>query len=231
MGVSLLLLVSSFGHQKQNEIRVSGPQISIDYSQNEYFLKRQNVQDLVNDAYPFFDSLPFQEINIHLLEESLDNHPSIRKAEVYSGLDGILRIDVIQKHPVARVQGQESAFYLDEMGDTMALSANYSAKVPLITGLTSLTEQQKVFDFLMNNQSDSYLKDWFDGLQVEENGDWVLFPKLGHHRVLIGKPTELDKKMSKLKTFYQSMVTEENLDSLKTINLKYDGQVICRKHR
>lgn len=229
-GLLGLILASSFAHKKQEEIRVNGLKINIDYSQEEYFVKQEDIKFLVDQTYPIFDSLPFKEINIHLLEESLDNHPSIRKAEVYSGLDGILRIDVIQKHPVARVQGSLSAFYLDEQGDTMELSPNYSAQVPLITGLTSLKQQKAVFDFLKSNQKDSFYRDWFGGLHIEANGEWTLYPRPGNHKVFIGKPLELEKKLRKLKVFYQNAVTEKNLDSLKTINLKYDGQVICRKY-
>ena len=229
-GIALLILVSSFGSYKSESLKVSGVEIDIDYTDHQYFVKKNDVASQIMEMYPYIDSLHLREININLLEESLDNHPSIRKAEVYSSLDGILRIDVIQKKPLARVQNSTSGFYIDEKGDSMQLSSNYSAKVPLVTGLTSLQEQRTVFDFLKSVQQDDFFKNLFAGIHINANGEWVLYPKPGNHKVRLGKPQNLDKKLERLKTFYQTVVDQNNIDSIKTLDLKYDGQVICRKH-
>ncbi|MGB0177358.1 MAG: cell division protein FtsQ/DivIB [Owenweeksia sp.] len=229
-GIVLILIIFAFSGNEHKTLRTNGININIDYSKGLHFIDPDDVEQWVLDEYPFFDSLFLQEINIPLLEESLDNHPSIRKAEVYSKLDGSLRIDVYQKQPVARVQNYSAAFYIDEQGDSMALSSGFSARVPLVTGKIDVETQGKIYHFFRGLQSDEFYKDFFSGLKVEQNNEWVLYPKPGRHTVMLGIPEELEGKLKKLKSFYKNISAAENIDRVKTINLKYKDQVICRKY-
>ncbi|HBF20652.1 MAG TPA: hypothetical protein DDW81_11170 [Cryomorphaceae bacterium] len=227
-GILLLLVIFAFSGNRHKSLKTKGVTINIDYSHDLYFVTQEDIQQIVWDEYPFFDSLFLQEINIPLLEESLDNHPSIRKAEVYSKLDGSLRIDVYQKQPVARIQNSGAAFYIDEQGDSMALSPRFSAKVPLVTGRIDAEAHKKIYHFFKDLQSDDFYKDFFSALKLDKQGEWILYPKPGNHTVLAGTPEHLESKLKKLKSFYQNMGTAQNIARLKTIDLKYKDQVICR---
>jgi len=229
-GFALLGILLAFSGNCREQVRVEQIEVSIDYSDNQYFLTSEEVENLVREKYPYLDSLFCKEININLLEETLDNHPSIRKAEVYSALDGKLRIAVKQKRPVCRVQQKQRGYYLDEQGDSMALSDNYSASVPLVTGLLDDHNQQKVFEFLHGLENDPYFSQFFDGLHVEDDSTWVLYPRPGRHEVVLGKPENLDAKMHKLKAFYDKVVNTTNLESISRLNLAYREQVVCTKY-
>jgi len=231
LGVISLILIYSFARSEQREVKVRDLEIDIDYSNEQYFIKKEEVQKIIHKEYPYLDSLYLQEINIKLLEEKLDNHPSIRKAEVFSALDGILRIEITQKMPVARFMHSGSAYYLDAKGDSMPLSPNFSARVPLVTGHISSPDRAEMFQFLNALNNDEFFHNFFEGVEVKENGEWILFPKPGHHKVLLGKPEEVESKLRKLKIFYLNAVNSKSIDSIKTINLKYKGQVICRKYK
>lgn len=230
LGIVVLATVFAFSENKRKELRIKNVAINIDYSDNNYFVSKDDIRNMVLDGYPYIDSLFLQEINIPLLEESIDNHPSIRKTEVYSKLDGSLQIDVYQKLPIARIQNSGTAFYIDELGDTMPLSPGYAARVPLINGHINGDNLTKVYSFLRDINKDEFFRDFFSGISIGNDEEWILYPKPGNHHVLIGKPDELDKKMKKLKIFYQNVADKKNINGFKTINLKYEGQVICRKY-
>lgn len=229
-GIALLLVLMAFSSQREKELRIKGLDIQIDYSNAQYFVNKQEVTQIVQKEYPYLDSLYERDININLLEESIDNHPSIRKAEVYSALDGILRIRVHQKKPLFRVHNSQRDFYITEQGDTMGLSPNFSAEVPLVTGLSSAKNEQAIFHFFSNLKKDDFYKDFFTGLNVEADSTWTLYPRPGHHKVLLGKPENIDTKLQKLETFYKKVVDRKNLDSIASLNLAYDKQVVCIKH-
>lgn len=228
-GTLLILVVLSFSKQQYKSLRTNGITIEIDHSEELYFVTADDVSQLIYREYPFYDSLYLQEINIPLLEESIDNHPSIRKAEVYSKLDGSLRIDVYQRQPLVRLQYSGTGLYLDEKGDSMPLSPRYAVRVPLINGVQNAEMQQQVYAFFKRLQTDEFFNGFFGALNITAEGEWILYPRLAHHQVLAGVPERMDEKLEKLKKFYQNTGIGQNNDTVKTINLKYKDQVICRK--
>lgn len=230
-GIIAIILSLAFSNSQQNELISKGGIITIDHSTNLYFITKPMVQEIIYDLYIDFDSIPVEEINIQLLEERLDNHPSIRKAEVYSTLDGSLCLNVFQKQPVARVQNLYSDFYIDELGDSMALSSNFYAKVPLINGDLNAENREKVHHFLIKFEKDAFYKNALSGIKIMDNGDWILYPKPGNHKVIFGKPENVEGKLKKLKVYYQYLEEDkQDIETIKSLNLKFKDQVICRKH-
>lgn len=233
LGALVLISVLAFSSINRNSKFVSSNTIAVDITgvDDQYFITAEEVKKEVLLDLEILDSLGLGEINIKMLEESLDNHPSIRKAEVYSKLDGSLRIAVYQKQPIARVQSSTADYYIDEIGDSMALSSNYFASVPLVNGIVNAKSRKKLHQFLTFVQQDSFYKNHFGGIKILANGEWILYPKPGNHTIIFGKPGDSKRKLRKLKIFYHNKAsTKAELDEIKLLNLKYEGQVICRKH-
>lgn len=233
LGISTLVLVLAFTSSKRANqiIHISATEIEIQPIEDQYFITPDEIKEIIESEYFFYDSLMLREINIKLLEERLDNHPSIRKAEVYSKLDGSLRIGIFQKQPLARVQGLIADYYIDELGDSMALSTNYYAKVPLVKGIVKEEARKDIHSFLTELAQDDFYKGFFGGLEILENEEWILYPKIGDHKILFGLPEDGSQKLKKLKKYYLNIAADQQtIESLKLVNLKYEGQVICRKH-
>lgn len=233
LGILALITAVSFSSASRNSKFISSNSIFVEIKDvdGQYFITSSELKKDVLLDLQILDSLSFEEINIKMLEESLDNHPSIRKAEVYSKLDGSLNIDVQQKRPIARVQSSTADYYIDEIGDSMALSSNYFASVPLVNGKVNVKTRKKLHQFLSLIQQDSFYKDHFGGIQILANAEWVLYSKLGDHKILFGKAGDIKRKLRKLKIFYLNKAsTKAELDEIKLLNLKFEGQVICRKH-
>ena len=230
LGMAVVLGLMSFAHNRKKQVLWQQTQISVAQEQSRPFVTQQEVRSIIARHYPLSEGIPLQEINIALLEESLDNHPSIKKAEVYSLWNGTLHISVQQHEPKARVLSAGRSFYLLNDGGTMPLSTNYSAKVPLITGAVPDSLLGSLSNFWNTVESHAFFADFFSGITVAQNGDWILHPLPGQHKVLLGQPQHLDRKLKKLEIFYQQAVNSKNLDSIKTLNLKFSNQVVCRKN-
>lgn len=177
------------------------------------------------------DSLKYlSEINKPLLEESLDNHPAIKKAEVYSKIDGSLRIRLWQHNPLARVIDKNGSFYLLENGDKMPLSPHYSEAVPLVSGEWKPETLKEIANFWTLVNADDFYRDFFTGLACKNNGEWILYPVKGNFKIILGKPTNLESKLTKLEVFYKQAPRLKNINELKEIDLRFEGQLICRKN-
>ena len=69
----------------------------------------------------------------------------------------------------------------------------------------------------------------FDQLTIDAKGDLVLTPKLGNTTVVVGDTTHLAEKFENLWAFYDQGVKKMGWDTYKTINLKYNNQLVCTK--
>jgi cell division protein FtsQ len=228
-GFILIISLFSFSEDSQNRARFAGLEIEVEDGENYHLITREEVVDLIYREYPFLDSLFCKEINKNLLEESLDNHPSIAKAEVYSTLYGTLWVKISQKRPVFRVQHSERAYYVDASGGVMPLSPHYSAQVPLVTGKISEETQRRIYDFLIDLIDDDFYRDFFHGIEVSEEGVWTLYPAIAEHRVILGEPEEITDKLQRLRTFYERTRETPLINEFKTLNLSFNGQVVCSK--
>ncbi len=54
-----------------------------------------------------------------------------------------------------------------------------------------------------------------------------IVPRAGNHIVVLGSLDGFEKKLGKLMKFYRSALSYEGWDRYKTIDLEYDGQVVC----
>ena len=57
----------------------------------------------------------------------------------------------------------------------------------------------------------------------------ILIPRIGNHIVEIGKVENLEKKLDKLRKFYNKGLNTIGWNKYKKINIEFDKQVICTK--
>ncbi|TYA91135.1 cell division protein FtsQ/DivIB, partial [Seonamhaeicola marinus] len=118
---------------KKNGVReVSKPNIEF-VGENRPFITTNNVSKLLIQNYQGMKNVPKETLDLNELETALKSNPMVKSAEVYVAVNGTLNAKVEQKTPIARVNTNVS-YYIDDEGSFMPLSANYSARVPLVTG-------------------------------------------------------------------------------------------------
>ena len=128
------------------------------------------------------------------LEAKLDANAMIAEADVYRTIDGIIGANVKQRKPLARVNG-EAPFYIDELGEAMPLSPNYSARVPVIEGLAR-ENMQEVMPLLQYIKNDELLNEQVVGIKRTPSGNYRLSTRVLDYVIKMGKVKELDSKFS-----------------------------------
>ena len=170
-----------------------------------------------------------EEINIQLLEESLDNHPSIKKAEVYSNLDGTVNIEIWQHQPLARLMTAKRSDYLINAGGLMPLSSHFTEQVPLVTGPLAFKQREAIARFWQLLARQEELKTIFSGLHCMADSNWILYPAKGDYQVELGTAENIEQKLENLKNFFKFSGKMKDIQKLESINLEFNNQVICRK--
>ena len=161
------------------------------------------------------------------LEDRLDSHAMIADAEVYLTLDGVIGANVKQRKPLARVQAK-NPFYIDETGSAMPLSANYSARVPLIEGLGE-DKLQEVYPLLLYIKNDDFLNKQIVGIARNTKGEYSLSPRVMDYEIALGRIEDLKTKFNNYKAFYQKALKDKSLETYSNVDLRFKGQVVGTK--
>lgn len=223
LSIGVIIALMAFAN-KQNTALVQGIEPVITNNELQYFLTEEKIESVVRSAYDSLENTPVREINIGMLEDTLESLTYVENAEVFSTLDGRLSIVVNQHKAIARIFNGKKHVYLNTTGKTMPLSRNYSAMVPLATGDVSQTELQYIHHLLMKAANDPFYENLITGIDFSKD-EILLFTAIGQHTVIWGDTTQTNTKLEKLKIFYQSQ-DKEAIAALKTINLMYNDQVV-----
>ncbi|MFH6773108.1 cell division protein FtsQ/DivIB [Gaetbulibacter aestuarii] len=223
----LMIFLFAFASNRNGARLVKDTRVTFT-SENNLFITHENVSKLLIQNYGSLKNVPKDILDLNHLENALKSNPMIKSAEVYLAIDGTLYAEVAQKNPIARVSTTAS-YYVDDQGNYMPLSTNYSARVPLITGYVEKNYLDDVYQVADKVRKDAFLKT--NVIEIHQDRDHQIALKLRACKfsVQLGRAMYLDKKINNLKAFYQKNLKDETLNQYSMVNLKFDNQVVCTK--
>ena len=167
-------------------------------------------------------------LDLKALENKLSSHDMIENSEVYISINGILKIDIKQRNPYARVIS-DSSFYIDNNGTKMPLSDNYSARVLLVHGLNDESKIDYVFKLIKTIRDDEFLNSNVTDILISKS-DISLRVRNCNFEVLVGDLNNLETKIKNFKAFYQKAYRDKILNNYKKVNLQFNNQIVCTKY-
>ena len=173
-----------------------------------------------------------ENINLKQLESYLSGHEMVENAEIYLTLRGELGAIIKQRTPVLRVTCDTEAYYYDTQGKRMPLSDNYSARVPITADTISQEGESDLIVLSKIINEDEFLKKQviaIDRLEKGEGFEYELKTRVGEQKILLGDLQRIDKKIAKLKVFYNKTMLDSTYTNYRTINLKFNDQIVCEK--
>ena len=225
----LMLVVGlfAFSSKKNDKRLVSNPEINFNGEDN-LFITHETVSKLLIVNQGGAKNVPKETIDLNLLESALNSNPMIKSAQVFVDVNGRLIADVEQKKPIARVE-HSASFYIDDAGNYMPLSTNYTARVPLVTGDVSKNDLQNVYEMAMKVKDDAFLSKHVTSIHQHKDKSISLRLRQCAFEVYVGGLEKLDKKINNLKVFYKKAFKEKILNNYSKVNLQFDSQVVCTK--
>lgn len=245
-----LLVSLGFSVRETERIECSGIRVEVDHRDGNFFLTDEDVKRMVLDKGDSLIGRKLSTIPIAKYERHLTAHPSVKRAEVFTKLNGTLAVKVYQREPILRVFNVHGeSFYLDRDGNLMPTSNNYTARVPVASGFVhdrfdrmqrfnvtelndSIAKRTVLADlFLLADfvRKDDFWRAQVQQIRVERNGEFTIIPTVGDHHILLGKLDNMDQKFEKLLLFYRNGLNTTGWDHYSHINLKYRNQVICTR--
>lgn len=229
MLILLVLVVFLFAFSSERNAARHVVDIDVQFSGDDnLFISHQAVSKLLIQNQQGVKSVPKETLDLMSIESALNSNPMIKTAQVYVTVNGILKADVEQKKPIARVRTNAS-YYIDEDGFYMPLSSNYSARVPLITGYVEKNNLKNLFTVASKIENDAFLKT--NVIEIHQSISGIISLKLRQCKFIVqlGSVNFLDKKINNLKVFYKKQLKEKTLNTYSKVNLQFDNQVVCTK--
>lgn len=224
-----LIVVFSFVNDKKEKVSFAGTRVNVVDSISRGFVNDLDVERIIKKKYPSIHNLPISNINKEELEELIDKIPYVKKAEVFNSLSGKLVIEIKQRNPIVRIL-KGNGYYIDEEGEKMPLSKNYTSRVLVVSGaVNDQLIKEELFDLVKFITNDEFWKSQITQIHVSGNKEYILIPRVGAHKIELGSIENYHRKFQKLSALYTEGFSKKGWNTYKNINLKYKDQVVCTK--
>ncbi len=231
IGIGLVAAVSIKMNAETQKVSVDI--VTVDH--RHAMISEQEVRDYMKEVMPSsLNYAELKELNLRDLEDALRKHPQIYDADVYRKNDGVMEVKVFQKNPIFRVFTQNhQSFYLGLHGDEIPLSEHFTARIPVV-----LIQKDKVNVKALSSQllslyaglkGNSFMYTMVDQIVLDENGAFTLIPVMGDFKIILGTTDNLESKLKRLELLYKKKLIHKGWDYYKTIDLRFEGQVIAQK--
>ncbi len=215
-------------------------------TENQSIISKKDIENIIFSEYKNLLGSSINNVNLGYLEKKIEQFPSVKNADVFKNINGILGVKVEQRKPILRVFSQKGAgFYIDEEGELMPLSEkgtvrvltangnikyNYKGGIVKVNTDTTLSETVKNLYLLAKYiNTDNFLKAQTEQIYVTKNKEFELVPVIGHQIIMLGDIYDYQRKLMHLKHFYLQYLNQHSPEKYKNINLKYKNQIVCTK--
>jgi cell division protein FtsQ len=226
--IGFLGFLYSFTSIRNNVKKVTNIEVKFEQGSNN-FLTHAMVDKLLIQNYKTVVNQAKSTIDLYSLERNVSENPYIEKAAVFLTIGGLLKATIKQRTPVARILSSKDSYYVDKQGIKIPLSANYSARVLLVSGIENETDVQGVLPLIGSILEDDFLKKEIVGIVKSADDNYIFSVRSGNYKIDFGKLTDVTLKFRKLKAFYNTTFDNKMIQEYKTIALKYHNQVVCTK--
>lgn len=245
-----IIAVLFVARKNQDEAVVQDPNISISVVDENAFLTESELMVRLKRLNLFYPEQRMKSLNTKAIEEHIRKMHEVETVDVFKQLGGNWGIKLKVRQPYARIFNQfGESFYVDSKGATMDPTPNFTARILVFSGnirdksdtlLVSDIEADpklknercidEIFHIAKVIHEDPFLSAQISQVHRDKWGDFVLIPRVGVQRIILGPaPTERDirEKLKKLLVFYTHGLPYVGWNKYKTINLKYRNQVVC----
>lgn len=173
------------------------------------------------------------------MEIALKKDPWVRDAQLFFDNNGILRITVTERTPVARIfTTAGNTGYLDSSGVELPLSNKQVVELPVFTGYPSRQGSMRGADSLLSVQvrrlsayilKDSFWMNRIAQVDITPARHFELIPASGDQWIEFGDGSDCEQKFHRLMLFYKDVLIKTSPDKYSRIDVQYAGEVIATR--
>lgn len=243
--ISFLLLVIAFSalsiaaKVKREHLQLKAVQVTINHNDGYSFITQKEVKDKLKEIMN--DSANYTNIeNLKVLKKKVEENPFVKEVDIFVDHNSRINISVNQRKPLFRVVNQQNlSYYVDESGFKFPISKHAFPKVlivsgyfldnPAVYGQIESPKMKEIFNWVEYINEEKYWSSMIAQIYNEPTGKTELITRLGNFRVYVDLRQEPKEQLEKLQIFFEEIALTQGIEKYKTINIQYDGQIICSK--
>jgi cell division protein FtsQ len=242
-------LVFGFFAGRYEKVLCNSVKIKIADSTDRRFLASADIIKMLQKNNIKYHGVHLSEINLNKIEQVVQSNQIVAECRAYTGINGLLHIEVTQRKPIVRIiDKQGRGYYIDNEGSIINLSRRYAPRILVVNGNIRspfIVGKPANINTLRDSLATKKLKDictlanfirdedfWnaqIVQIYVNRDGEFELIPSVGPHIILLGDIDDYQEKFKKLEIFYKQGLNNVGWNQYLTINLKYKDQVVCTK--
>ncbi|MFM2037692.1 MAG: hypothetical protein RL432_631 [Bacteroidota bacterium] len=256
-GGSLLVLLVLLGllaaKNKEAQRGISDPEVLVHVDGADALLNDKELKERLLSERVFDRNGNLSQLDLLKVERFVQKMEEVKSVRVYKKLGGRWFIEAWLRKPIARIFREDGAScYLDSEGKSIGVTKLHTANVLVFSGKIdepihgidvqeiinndSLKNIRKLDDFYRISNyvcNDPFLAPLIGQVYLENNGEFVLIPLVGEQKIIFGSAhsnKQVKDKFKRLKIFYEEGMPYEGWKKYSEINVKYDGQIVCRRN-
>lgn len=237
MGIVVLF---SAAVQRQNHQTCNGINVELNKDFQEGFIDENDIISLLNSNGKITNQ-PLQYIRLKGFEILVKKNPWVKEAALYFDNKNVLHVKIKEREPIALVMTKnDDAFYIDSASVQLPISDKFAVRVPVFTGYPGsfgnkiakpdsilLRQIITMAEFINANPF------WFAQIaqiNIQPNAEFLLVPTVGNQLINFGTVDSLENKFKKLTVFYEQIFAHVGLNTYKSIDLRFNNQVVAIKN-
>ncbi len=206
------------------------------------FINERSVVELLLAGNLYPEGRLMNEIDTRKIEQYLQQNQFVERVECYKTNNGMevgkgkVCVRVTQRTPVIYVlpDGQQG-YYVDGEG-TIIPNTIYVKNIVTATGNINTvfaTEELSTFGKFIRDHAywDEQLEQVHVTLNAKKQRVVSLIPRRGDHTIFMGTLDNFEKKLRRLKIFYEKGLPQVGWNKYAALDLEYDNQIVCTKRK
>ncbi len=234
-GIPLVLLLSYLFfvflriEQEEKNLKLEGVMVVLKNPEFN-FVDKKEVLRLLEQEIGTIKEIKQDSVNRNKIEELIGKNPFVREVQMFRTANNNYRIEILQRSPVLRVITDSKSYYLDEEAARMPTGVQYPVLVHIYKGnITQDFAKKVLLPFQTYLDAHPFWSEMIDYVWVNSKEELILYLKVQSGEIYFGKAEEVENKLEKLRVFIDKIGKHKGLDLYKSIDLRYDNQVVVKK--
>ena len=243
-----VIAAMAFAEKQHRQALCTGFDLLIENPSQDMLMQAGEIKSKILEITDTFAGRAIVDVDLHRISNILKANPFIADADVLADISGKVRVEVMLRRPVMRLENlQGNDYYIDEDGWLIPVNPGHPVRVVIASGylrdkipvsadgkvqVSSLAKGSilpALYRMAMIIDHSDFLKKLIAQVWVGNNEDIVLSPVIGDYKIRFGKPADLQEKFDKLETFLREGAGNTGWIDYRSVDLRYDNQIICSK--
>lgn len=218
------------------EERCQNVELVVNKNAKVNFIDSKEIETLLRSRNLYPQGKLLKDVDTRSIEKAIRQNEFVEDVECYKTSRGNLRIQIEQRSPVIYIiPDGKDGYYVDKNGKVIPSSA-FTSNMVVATGYIpqkyAETQLAEFGSFLLRND---FWNAQIEQIYVQKGKKNVpvveLVPRVGDHVVYLGSIDDYEKKLRRLKIFYEKAMGTVGWNKYDRINLEYKNQIICTKRK